>query len=195
MEDEKKAIDELLFIKKVITDSQKIVVDNGMGYIIWGVITALGMIGGYIKFKLDLPFNYVWIWTVLIPMGWLFSYFYYYKKRPNKVDTFAGRILGNLWFSFGVCLSIVGFGGYFSGAIRGENIASIMAVIMGGAFYLSSTIYGSGWYKLLGVTWWLGGILLFFVVNENQFLIFAGLMIFCQILPGIISYRKYKAQK
>jgi hypothetical protein len=194
MEDQNKAMDELLFIKKVIEDSRKIVVDNGMGFIVWGILITVGMLFGYIKFLLNLHFDYIWAWVVIIAAGWAFSFFKYYKKTSCKVETFAGRITGTLWFSFGISMSIVGFGGYFTGAVRGEYISSMMAVMLGAAYYISSVLYGWKWFKSVGILWWCGGIVMFNIAGMEQFLIMSGLMIFGQVIPGIIIYRKYKSQ-
>jgi len=196
MEEEKNALDELLFIKKVIQDSRRIVADNGMGFIVWGVLVAIGMLFGYIRFKFlpDLQFDYIWAWVILIAAGWIFSYFNYYKKPTHKVSTFAGRIIGTLWFSVGVSMTVVGFGGYFSGALRGEYISSIMAIILGAAYYLSSALYEWKLLKLVGLLWWAGGFTMFYVHDVNQFLIMTLLIIFGQVVPGIITYKKYKTQ-
>lgn len=194
MEDQNKALDELLFIKKVIEDSRKIVVDNGMGFIVWGILITAGMLFGYIKFLLNLQFDYIWAWVVIIAAGWAFSFFKYYKRPTCKVETFAGRITGTLWFSFGISMSIAGFLGYWSGAIRGEYISSIIAVMLGAAYYISSALYEWKWFKVVGILWWSGGILMFYIAGIEQLLIMAILMIFGQVVPGIVIYRKFKSQ-
>lgn len=194
MEDEKKAIDELLFIKKVIQDSRNIVIDNGMGYVVWGILVAIGMFFGYVKFSFNLQFDYIWAWVVLIGAGWIFSFFAYYRKRSVKVETFAGRILGRLWFATGMSMTIVGFGGYFSGAIRGDFISAVIAIILGSAYYLTSLLYEWKWWRIIGVMWWVGGIVLFYVHDVAQFLIMGTLIIVGQVIPGLVLYKKYKSQ-
>jgi hypothetical protein len=194
MEEEKKALDELLFIKKVMQDSQKIIVDNGMGYIVWGLLVTFGMIFGYIKFSLNLQFDYMWAWVILISIGWAFSFFAYYRKKSSRVETFAGQIIARLWLSFGIGMTIIGFIGYYSGAIRGEYISSVIAILLGCAYYLTSVLYEWKWFKLIGIIWWAGGIVMFYFFGIIQFLIMGGLMIFGQVVPGIILYRKYKTQ-
>jgi hypothetical protein len=194
MEEEKNALDELLFIKKVIQDSRRIMLDNGLGFIVWGILITTGMLFGYIKFLLALNFDYIWAWVVIITCGWVFSYFNYYKKKPGRIETFAGKIIGNLWFSIGITISILGFGGYFSGAINGQHISGVIAVVLGAAYYISSVLYEWKWFKLVALLWWVGGFVMFYVYDATQFLLMAGLMIFGQIVPGIVCYRKYKAQ-
>lgn len=194
MEEEKQALDELLFIKKVMQDSQQILIDNGMGYIVWGLLVTLGMIFGYIKYLFQLQFDIMLAWVVLISIGWIYSFYTYYKKEKPKGESFAGKIIKHLWFSIGVGMTIVGFAGYYSGAIKGEHISSIIAILLGCAYYLTSALYDWKYLKLVGITWWAGGIVMFYVFDITQFLIMAFLMFFGQIVPGIILYRKYKSQ-
>lgn len=194
MEETKNALDELLFIKKVIQDSRKIVVDNGVGYILWGILIVIGMTAGYIKFLLNLQFNFTWAWVVIISVGWVITFFTFYKKKERKAKTFAGRIIGCLWFSSGISMTLVGFGGYYTGAIRGEVVSAVIAIILGSAYYLSSVIYEWKWFKLIGLLWWAGGFLIFLMRGVEQILIMIVLMIFGQIFPGIILYRKSKKQ-
>lgn len=191
--EEKQALDELRFIKKVIEDSQKIIADNGMGYIVWGIIIVVGMFGGYLKFKLHLDFDYIWAWVILIPLGWIFSYFMY-KKRKDKVrvETFAGKMMGMLWFSIGFGMTIAGFVGYFSRAIKGEYISAVMAIFLGSAYYLTSVLNNQKWFKIIGVLWWIGGVVMFYVGGVSSLLIMALLITVGQIIPGIILYRKHK---
>ena len=196
MEDEKKALDELLFIKKVIEDSKKIAADNGMGYIVWGFLIMIGQIGGYIRYKYNLDFDYILAWIIIIAIGWTFSYFMYYRRKDkNKVHTFAGKILGGLWFYTGVSMTIAGFVGYYSHSVPGESLAAVLCTILGGAYYLVAIISDLKWMKFFGVFWWLGGILLFFIKTYDLFLVMALLMLFGQIIPGLVLYYKFKRQQ
>jgi len=194
MENEKNALDELLFIKKVIQDSQRIMVDNGINYIVWGLLITFGMLLGYVKFLLNLNFDYIWGWVVIIAIGWSFSLMTYYRRRKPGKETFAGRIMARLWFATGVTMTILGFGGYFTGAIAGQYISSVIAVVLGAAYYISSILYEWKWFKLIGVLWWAGGFVMFYITDLNQLLIMAFLMIIGQVTPGIVFYCKYKNQ-
>jgi hypothetical protein len=152
------------------------------------------MLTGYVKFLLRLDFDFIWVWVVLMACGWAFSYFEYYRKKSCKVESFAGKIIGRLWLSFGITMTIVGFGGYFSKAINGEFISALMAIILGAAYYISSALYEWKGFRYIALFWWIGGFAMFYVRDISQLLIMAGLMIFGQVVPGIILYRKYKAQ-
>ncbi len=194
--EEKQALDELQFIKKVIQDSQRIIADNGLGYIIWGIIITVGMLIGYAKFTMGWNLNYIWVWVILISLGWFISFWLY--KRPNrkhyKVETFAGKVIGRLWFSFGISMTVIGFGSQLTNAIRGDYISGVMAIILGSAYYLMSALNDLNWFKVIGVVWWIGGLVIFYFGGLASLLIMAILMIFGQIVPGIILYRKFKKQ-
>ena len=48
MENKDKLFEDLQYMKQIINDSRNLVVDNGMGYIAWGVIIILGLLGSFI---------------------------------------------------------------------------------------------------------------------------------------------------
>jgi len=54
MDNVKQAEIELSFIKKVIEDSKKITVDNGMGFILWGILGVAGIILTYADYYLKI---------------------------------------------------------------------------------------------------------------------------------------------
>ena len=91
-------------------------------------------------------------------------------------------------------MTIVGFIGTSFGTIKPMAISPILAIILGGTYYISGKIVGVKWLSNLSFGWWIGGIILFYVTNVYSFLIMALLMLFFQTVPGIIIYRKYKQE-
>jgi len=190
--DDKTAIDELVFIRKVIEETKKAVVYNGKDYIFWGVLVIVGMMSTYIFHLSGLYFNYFWIWVVLIPIGWIFSIYNRIKLKEKHPPTYSGKLIGAVWAAAGIAMTIVGFVGPMMGAIKPMAISPIACIIMGSAYFVSGKIVDVKWLGNLSFGWWIGGIVLLFVTSIHSFLIMALLMLFFQTLPGIIIYRKYK---
>ena len=193
--DERQALDEISYIKHIIQDSRKAFVDNGIGYIIWGIIIVIGILSSYYMTINRIENNYGLNWIILISLGWIFSFvFAKRKKREFKTSTFAGKILAAVWFSSGVAMTLIGFVGTTSGAVHGVFISPIISVILGIAFFISGFIYGSKWISLLSIGWWAGAILMFYWPGVQVFLIMSFMMILFQIIPGIILYQKAKKE-
>jgi hypothetical protein len=142
-----------------------------------------------------LYFNYGYIWAVLIPIGWIYS-FYNRKKYQNKeVRTFCTKIIGTVWGATGAGMTIIGFLGPLVGGMNPVYISPILSIMIGSAYFLTGKIVDSKWTSYLSLGWWIGGIILFYIHNIHQFLVMSVLMLFFQTIPGIILYRKYKLEE
>jgi len=192
---ERDAIEELSYIKEIMQDSRKAFVYNGFDYIFWGILIVLGLLSTYLAVIYHLDVNTTYIWIVLIAIGWSVSIILSVKeKKKRKASTFAGKIIGGVWFSAGVAMTLIGFVGTLSGAINGVFVSPIISLILGMAFYITGTIYGSKLISLTSIGWWGGAILMFYLPGMPSLLIMAFMMIAFQIVPGIALYNQAKKE-
>ena len=140
----KQAEIEILEIKKIMTDSRRILVDDGKGFIAWGALVAVGLIMSYLSVLRVMDWNLTSIaWIVLIAGGWVYTYFQVRRERKHRrVSTFAGKVAGTIWGAAGVTMTIIGFAGSYSKLVPGLAISPLMASVMGAAFFVSGVIYG-----------------------------------------------------
>lgn len=188
-------IDDLQFIRKLMSETKTTVVDNGVEYIFWGILVAVGLISMYFFFLLDIDLPVLYLWLGIIGAGWVFSAVTGYKRsRRIKVRTFAGNLLGAIWLSAGIAMSMFGFVATTAGAIRGGFVSPSISVVLGMAFFVSSYLHGESWMKWIAVLWWAGAAVMFYNPGLYTVLMMAGMMICLQVLPGIYLYRKYKSE-
>ncbi len=193
--DEKQAIEELSYIKEIIYDSKKVFVENGIGYIVWGVLVVIGLISSYFFETYNLNNLDGWNWIILVALGWVFSFVGSKKERQKrKAATFAEKILAAVWISAGIAMTIIGFAGSISGAIQGVFISPTISIILGAAYFVSGAVYGAKWITLLSLGWWAGAILMFFWPGVQVFFIMSLMMILFQIVPGLILYKQAKTE-
>ena len=194
--DSKQAASELAIIKQIMEDSRNAVCTNGWHYIFWALIVAAALITNYVMLLTKTAGNYVgWMWLVLMVSASIIAILW--EKRTDKkrpVKTFAGKMLGSLWFAGGISMFMFGFIGTFSGAYNPIYICPIISTVLGSKFYISGEIQQLKWQKLLSIGWWAGAILLFFFPSVHTLLIFALMLIFFQAVPGIILNRKYQKE-
>jgi len=192
--EEREAKQELEYIKKIMQDSRKIILDDGRGFIFWGVLIIVGLSVTYFSviYKWHPPvLNY--LWPFLIGFGWIYTLIIEFNRMKRaRVKTFAGQILGTLWFSVGVSATIFGFVGSMSGAYDGVYISAVISVVLGIAYALSGVLYGKKWISLLAFGWWIGAITIFLWPTVHSILIMILMLTFFQTLPGIIIYRDLK---
>ena len=192
---EKTALEELVFIKKIIQDSRRKVIENGMGFIIWGILVLLGLLSTYYMIVNKIPQNVPWNWIILIGVGWLYTFFEVRKVKKKKLpSSFAEKIISALWFSSGISMTLFGFIAPLSGAVNGVFISPMISVVLGIAYFVSGFLYDYKWISLLAFGWWAGAIIMFFYPGMQVFLIMSLMLILLQIVPGIILYIKFRKE-
>ena len=187
---------ELAFIKKVMTDSRKILIDDGKGTIFWGLLISFGLLITYLSVAQRWESSLSWFWPALISFGWIYTIVTEIRhERKRRVKTFAGKIVGAVWISFGISATILGFVGTVSGAYHGVIISPLIAVLLGTAFLVSGLLYGKSWVSYLSIGWWSGAIVMFFMQNLETLLIMISMLILFQVIPGTILYREFKKER
>jgi hypothetical protein len=187
---------ELAFIKKVMTDSRKILIDDGKGTIFWGLLISFGLLITYLSIAQGWEASLSWFWPVLIAFGWIYTIVTEIRiEKKRRVKTFAGKIMGAVWISFGISATILGFVGTVSNAYHGVIISPLIAVLLGTGYLVSGLLSGKSWVSYLSIAWWGGAIVMFFMQNLESLLVMIGMMILFQVIPGIILYREFKKER
>lgn len=176
-------------------DSRRSVADNGMHYINWSIVTALGIIGTYLIVMTQMPGIYImWLWAAAIGLGWVLSFVMGGKESMKRPMNFAEKMLTSVWVASGITMTILAFVGLMTGAVHPNLIPAFIATIIGIPYYLSGVIYNLSWFKMLSLAWWVAGIVFFIWQSFHALAVLGVLMIFCQTLPGIYLYRKYNRE-
>ena len=193
--DEKRAAEELNFIKNIINESRSSFALNGKPYIFWGILIVVGLFLEFTRKFYNWEFHYMFIvWIFLVAIGWLYAFVEYRKRKgESKTTTLGKKILGSVWLACGVTMTIFGFLGTLSGAIKGLYVSPVISMILAIAYYVTGVIYDYKWQRNLSIGWWLGAIFLFFYPSQYTNLIMALMMIGLQIIPGIILLNKVKS--
>lgn len=185
---------ELSVIKKIMEDSRNIVADNGWHYIFWGVSVTCALIANYIMALTNVRMNYQgMMWFFLMVSTWIAEGIIERKRaKRRKARTFAGKLLGSLWFAAGISMFMFGFIGTITHAYNAIFICPIISTMLGATYIISGAIQQVRWLQLLSIGWWGGAIYTFLFPSVHTLLIFAIMMICFQVVPGIILYLKWK---
>ena len=194
--DTKQAEFELSEIKRIMEDSRRIMIDDGTGFILWGFLVALGLISSYLSVLGYLEWKVTSIaWFALIGLGWLITIFQLRReKKERKAVSFAGKVAGAIWGSAGITMTIIGFVGSYTGLVKGMGISPLMACVLAAAFFVSGVIYNDKTFRYLSFGWWAGALVMFFWYSPHTLLLFALMILFMQVLPGFIMYKKWKKE-
>ncbi|HRJ86803.1 MAG TPA: hypothetical protein PK753_14105 [Ignavibacteria bacterium] len=186
---------ELLIIKKIVQDSRNAVADKGWHYIYWGVIVTIALLINYWMVISNISMNYQgMLWFISMISASLIEMIIVKRTEKDiKEKTFSGRLLSTLWGTSGVCMFMFGFIGTLSGAYNPIYIFPVLSAVLGAVYYISGTIQQISWLKYITFGWWTGSLLMFIFPGVNSIIIFAAMIVFFQIIPGLILHRKWKA--
>jgi hypothetical protein len=184
---------ELEFVKKVMEESRRTLVHDGVDFLRWGILTSLGIFASYFYSHFRWEIIHVWIfWAVIVLIGWGFSIRSYIKVRKVKDVPFTGNIIWSTWIGCGIALTILGFVGPLSGAYGAIYITAVTATIMGIGYYANGILIGSRWHIFFALCWWAGSIFLFFYHRTESLLIFGIMMVCFQVIPGYLFVHQEK---
>jgi len=189
------AQENLAYIKQIMNDTRRSQNDNGIISIVWGILVTLGQIGNYVLTETRIWNGFMWLWLGIGLTGWLFVYIETRAKKEQTVRTFASKILASLWVSAGISMTVIGFGAASSGLVNGYAINPLISTVLGGTYYVTGLLNGKKLDQKLSYGWWLGAVVMFMLPGPFSFLLFAFMMVLFQVIPGILSYRSYKAAR
>lgn len=188
---QKQAQEDLRFIRRMMEETRQHVADNGMHYISWTVMVALGIIGTYFVVLSEMPSSYtLWLWVVAIGGGWLLTLLIG-KDQTDRTRNFAERVLSTVWLGAGITMTIVAFTGLASEAFHPNFIPALIATILGIPYLTASVIYDLPWFRWIAAGWWIAGIGFFLWGSFHTLAVLGVLMILFQALPGLYLYRNF----
>lgn len=191
--DRDNAIEEIALIRRVIDDSRKFTMDNGRYLILWGVIIAAAIFIEYWMLVTGNAASCLWLWIITIGIGWIVSMIWGFRQASkHRTWPIGARLVGMVWSSCGIAMTIFGFVGAGTGAIHGWAVSPTLAVVMGMGYAISGLVYRLRWVSFVGVAWWVGSLAMFYVKGIETLLIFGIMMVIFQVVPGLVFYTTSK---
>lgn len=181
---------DIAFIRNVIERSRNHVVEDGIHYILWGILASIGLIGTYIFVEIKIYDYIYYLWGGVAAVGWILSILISAKEAQEHTTSPLDKIYGMVWLGCGVGLTISGFFGVYP---KYFPITTVIALIIGIGFFISSFITDTKLLRFCGVVWWISSIFFFFWQTNESMLLFAAMLILFQVLPGIILRNRWKS--
>ena len=184
--------DNLNVIKSMIEKTKTDAADSGSIFILWGWLIIVASILNYIFVYKEWYDKIGLIWFVLMSLG-VIGTIYILKKitKREKVKSYSGVALANLWFSCGVSFVIVARLGIPLKVIPLESLNIIMAVIAGIGLFTTGGILDWNMLRIGGIIWWVAAIIMMFIHWHFHTLIFAIAIIPGYLVPGYALNGKY----
>ncbi len=188
-------VEDIAYLRKVVEDSRRVVVDNGIHLLSWGILVVVGMLLTYASVNGVLRLPPLWIWIVVIGLGWMVSMWSAWRETKRaRTRTFINRVLGSVWLGLGFIMTVIGFLGPATGATSSWAAVPLMSLILGAGLLATATIHQERLLVAAAAGWWAGGIVTMLFPGDYALLLFAGMMIVFQIAPGVKLYKKWQKE-
>jgi hypothetical protein len=175
----------LTLISKVITEARYQFQENGIIYMMWGILMGIAGTGQYILIYLELyEINYYPYF--LMPIGGVISYIYYRKKFSSQSNTIT-RLINWVWIIVGINIIVLGF--CFPLILQVNLVPVILLILSLGA--ISSAIFlNERVLHIAGICINLLGFATFFIEYEYHSIVTAATGFLFIFVPGFILNRK-----
>lgn len=186
---------ELAAIRRLMEESQETIGEDGRHFVLWGLITAAGLLGTWAAVTGRLDVDVRWMWAALVALGWIGSFWIGFRSgRRERVRTLGRRLIGVVWIGCGVTLSLVAAAALF-GPVSTRALSGLVSVIVAGAFLSSAVLTGHRWLAAVAAAWWfLGGLMLFFPGLYTLPLL-AAMAIALEAIPGLVLYQRARRRE
>ncbi len=188
------AKEQLAFIKSIMQDSQKVVADNGYGFILWGILILIAAVCSYILDQSQLNQYQGWLYLLIVGLGWLYMVVIHRRTKKYSIgNPLTKTIIDSIWTAVLISMTLLGFLGGATGAIDLNHMTAVMYTVLGTAYFLQGVITGKTWVRNLAFGWWGGSVMLFLITGPLALALMIVMMVGLQIVPGIIFNRQWKA--
>lgn len=159
-------------IRQVIQEARNKFEENGFIYMFWGILTAMASFSQFILLKYE-HFDINWYPYLLMPIGSIYTAFYFAKRKRSGTQNQIGRIISYTWFSISFNILILGF--LFAAALK-ENLIPLILILLSIGISISGVSIKSKLLIICGI-----------IINISGFIGFKMDWIYQPLLMGLVS--------
>lgn len=189
--------EDLQYIKKMIENNRRTLVDNGLSYIINGLGIAVGVpitiAMGFYEMGQYIPYTWLFLITVMILLNVIAS-----KKieKKHKIKTFGSNVFQSVWGACGLSIIIIFILSFTTNGMVSSAFFTSVASILAIGYFMTGVINDLKFMKVLAIFWWItaviSGIWKYFIVLEYLPFFFSFMVLVLQLIPATIIYKKWK---
>lgn len=177
-------------ITQIINEAKLKFEENGFIYVFWGVLISIASLSQFILLKNEYyDINYYPYF--LMPFGWIYTGYYFYKKKENKQNQIS-KMIGIAWIVITLNIMILGF--VFAVVLK-EHLMPFILILVGIGTIISG---GSIKNKLIlysGLVINISGIFCFKLEWIYHSLLLGIVSIIALLIPGLILMIEHKKKQ
>jgi hypothetical protein len=185
----RQAEQDLAMIRRIVEESRRDVVDRGKHFLIWGPLSAIGLIATHLSVVGATRLNPTWAWLAVLAVGWATSLVVGWRDgRRARVVTLGRRMLSGIWIAAGVTLTLLGLVGMFGGAYDHHALPGLLSAVVAAPVLLTALLIRERWLGAVAVGWWLGAAVMLVAPGLYTLLVMAVMSLLLMAVPGAVLY-------
>ncbi|MDY0200733.1 MAG: hypothetical protein WC951_03160 [Bacteroidales bacterium] len=189
MESEKLSVEKSFeIITQVITQARNRFEENGFIYLFWGLLISLASIGQFILLQKEY-YTINWYPYLLMPIGAVFSGYYFAKKKEKPQRNMIGRIVSWVYVILSINMMVLGF--MFYPTLK-ENLIPIILILLSVGIFISAIAIKSRLLLFSGILINLSAFACFSIEPIYRPLLMGIVSIIAVMIPGIILMIQHK---
>lgn len=181
----------LELITQVIDQARNKFEKNGFIYMFWGALIAIASISQFVLLKNEF-YKISWYPYLLMPIGAIYSSFYFKKKKRKNNQNFISEIIYLLWIVLSINMMILGF--LFANNLK-ENLIPIILILLSIGTIVSGTSIKSKLLLYSGIFIGLSSFLGYYLEWIYQPLLMGVVSIIAILIPGVILMVQHKKKE
>lgn len=184
---------QLTIMRDVVSQCQKLVIEDGTLYILWGSLAVIASLLTYVLVWLKTPgWTFIVLWAVIFYGPGVLATYRNVKGRKKHVITFGERLIGRLWFG----VIVVSASAMLVNVLQiiPWQIIVVIPFSFGLVYFPLALLMDWKPLSLFALAWIAGGVVMLFVPFVYSFLVLDVLIIVCEIIPGILIKKRAHKQ-
>jgi uncharacterized membrane protein len=178
----------LKIISQVISQARNKFEENGFIYVFRGILIAIAAFSQFILLQKEY-FNINWYPYLLMPLGALFTGFYYSKKKQQSIKNQISKMVSISWLTISVNILILGF--IFAPWLK-QNLTPIILILLSVGILVSAGTIKSRLLYFSGLIINVSAFICFYLDWVYHPLLMGFVGILAMLLPGILLMVKNK---
>ncbi|MBN1797493.1 MAG: hypothetical protein JW822_02885 [Spirochaetales bacterium] len=179
-------MDDIKFIKQIMAESRRVILDHGMSYILWGVLLPVGTAVSYILGYCNQAQYIGYFWLGLSITGWIIQFIMALKKeKREKIKSRLARLYGLLYLGLGILFVIITILYIVMQMISFIIFMFLLCLLLAFAYYISAIFNRLKWLYPMSAGWMISGITILFLPELWGPGIISILIILFALIPGI----------
>lgn len=175
-------------ITRVISEARNKLEENGFIYLFWGALLGIVSLVQFILIKQGL-YKINWYPYLLMPLGAVYTFFYFLKKKGKKRQNQISKIISYSWIVISLNIMILGF--FFYPYLK-ESLIPVILILLSVGIIMSGSSLNSKILLISGILINISAFIGFYVEVMYQPLLMSIVSFVAVFIPGVFLMIQYK---